>query len=182
MYSFDGINWTGVVASTVPTYNAICWSPELGIFVAGGERGGGSTTLFITSSLAGRPPTAANLFDSSFNYINNTNDISRGVWNFQSFGRNVPLVTDVSIGNVTILPSQNWIDCSSTSTITLALPSAASFPGREIMVKSRSGAVNSVGSVISSLTGVTTNVILSGGNRWATLVSNGSLWVVMKGT
>jgi hypothetical protein len=70
--SSNGINWT-TIGNTVGNLSNICWSPELGIFVAC------STTLIMTSSLKGRPPTSYNVFDSSFNSIDET-----GKWTFQN--------------------------------------------------------------------------------------------------
>ena len=75
LISNDGINWTDRFIN-INNYNqASCWSPELGIFVVGGTRG------FLYSSLKGRPPTSYNVFDSSFNSIDET-----GKWSFQNLG------------------------------------------------------------------------------------------------
>ena len=70
--SNDGINW--ISSSPVFSENivVICWSPEVGIFVGRGWNG-----YLLTSSLKGRPPTSYNLFDSSFNNID-----ENGKWNF----------------------------------------------------------------------------------------------------
>jgi hypothetical protein len=70
--SNDGINW--ISSSPVFSENivVICWSPEVGIFVGRGWNG-----YLLTSSLKGRPPTSYNVFDSSFNSIDET-----GKWTF----------------------------------------------------------------------------------------------------
>ena len=70
--SNDGINW--ISSSPVFSENivVICWSPEVGIFVGRGWNG-----YLLTSSLKGRPPTSYNLFDSTFNNID-----ENGKWNF----------------------------------------------------------------------------------------------------
>ena len=67
----NGINWS---LKAIPNTNlsSICWSPELGIFSFIGETG-----VIMTSSLKGRPPTSYNIFDSSFNSIDET-----GNWTF----------------------------------------------------------------------------------------------------
>ena len=75
LISNDGINWTERFISNETYHQASCWSPELGIFVVGGTRG------FLYSSLKGRPPTSYNVFDSSFNSIDET-----GKWSFQNLG------------------------------------------------------------------------------------------------
>ena len=74
MTSSNGIKWTFVNTGNLPefTYSG-CWSPDLGIFIAIGE---GRT---INSSLKGRPPTSYNVFDSSFNSIDET-----GKWTFSN--------------------------------------------------------------------------------------------------
>jgi hypothetical protein len=54
----------------------ICWSPEVGQFVAVADSG---TFQVMTSSLKVRPPTSYNVFDSSFNSIDET-----GKWTFQN--------------------------------------------------------------------------------------------------
>jgi hypothetical protein len=79
MYSHNGINWTFIETGITSggTGRSICWSPELGIFVSVNELGG--TQSVMTSSLKGRPPTSYNVFDSSFNRIN-----ENGIWDFSN--------------------------------------------------------------------------------------------------
>ena len=71
MSSSDGINWT--VNSLNGSWFSVCWSPELGIFAAASH----NSNIAMTSSLRGRPPTSYNVFDSSFNSIDET-----GKWTF----------------------------------------------------------------------------------------------------
>jgi hypothetical protein len=75
LISKDGINWEAIAISSMvgSPVNWFSWSPELGIFC------GGSGYNVLISSLKGRPPTSYNLFDSSFNSIDET-----GKWNFQN--------------------------------------------------------------------------------------------------
>ena len=83
MYSSDGILWTG---QSIPTgsYKCICWSPELGIVVTPSLNG-----FVLTSSLKGRPPTSYNVFDSSFNRID-----ENGKWDFSNIN-----VTTLTVSN-----------------------------------------------------------------------------------
>jgi hypothetical protein len=78
MYSHNGINWTFIETGITNggTGRSICWSPELGIFVSVNDVG---TQKVMTSSLKGRPPTSYNVFDSSFNRIDET-----GKWDFSN--------------------------------------------------------------------------------------------------
>ena len=178
MYSNDGINWTGVTISTLIDYNNICWSPELSLFVTVGERDSSATTLIATSSLAGRIPTSFNVFDSSFNNINEL-----GLWNFQSFGRGTPVT--VLSSPYTIANGNNWIIVNNTGgNTTLTFPTASSWSGREIMIKTiQNRSVLSASSNIIPLhtTTATGTVLNATGGNWANLVSDGTNWVTMQG-
>ena len=72
-YSFNGNDWTVITYTTSTQATCICWSSELGIFV--GLKG----SSVMTSSLKWRPPTSYNVFDSSFNRIDET-----GKWDFSN--------------------------------------------------------------------------------------------------
>jgi hypothetical protein len=85
--SSNGINWT-TRTSTGTGYRCSCWSPELGIFVSPSING-----YVLTSSLKGRPPTSYNVFDSSFNRIN-----ENGRWDFSNIN-----VTALTVDNVSVV-------------------------------------------------------------------------------
>jgi len=87
MTSPNGINWT-LITNPTSILRSICWSPELGIFAVASQ-----DSRALTSSLAGRPPTSYNVFDSSFNNID-----SNGNWTLKS-------KSIFSDGNITIDPS-----------------------------------------------------------------------------
>jgi hypothetical protein len=89
MTSPDGINWTSRTALAGIWYSS-CWSRELGIFVAVGY----GTNKVMTSSLKGRPPTSYNMFDSSFNRID-----ENGKWDFSNV--NVTNILTLNSANVT---------------------------------------------------------------------------------
>ena len=78
--SNDGITFQVIFISNMTDSNntnppCVSWSPELGIFCAATWYGGGATI----SSLKGRPPTSYNVFDSSFNSID-----ENGKWDFSN--------------------------------------------------------------------------------------------------
>ena len=77
MTSPDGITWTTRTSAANNNWIYVCWSAELGIFVSVSNTGPGNRVM--TSSLAGRPPTSYNVFDSSFNRID-----ENGSWIFNS--------------------------------------------------------------------------------------------------
>ena len=98
MTSPDGITWT--ILQQVPyTYmTGVCWSPELGIFVAVSDSG---IYPVITSSLKRRPPTSYNVFDSSFNSIDES-----GNWTFSKIITPSANIIDLSVNRI------NGQDCT----------------------------------------------------------------------
>ena len=95
MTSPNGITWSLRTSAADNSWVSVCWSAELGIFVAISTSGTGDRVM--TSSLAGRPPTSYNVFDSSFNNID-----SIGNWTLKS-------KSIFSDGNITIDPSNTLI-------------------------------------------------------------------------
>jgi hypothetical protein len=91
--AITGLSNTTLYANN--NWNSVAWSDELGLYCAVG--GGGTTNRYLTSSLKGRPPTALNVFDSSFNNID-----SSGNWTLKS-------KSIFSDENITIDPSNNLI-------------------------------------------------------------------------
>jgi hypothetical protein len=92
MTSPNGINWTGRPSSNESNgWVSVCWSKELGIFAAVSTIG---TNRVMTSSLKGRPPTSYNVFDSTFNSIDEA-----GNWTF------------LNLNAITL--TANWVSVSS---------------------------------------------------------------------
>ena len=110
----DGINWTTRTTNN-NNWNSVCWSPELGIFVSVSSTGTGNRMM--TSSLKGRPPTSYNVFDSSFNKID-----ENGNW---SFSGNLKYSTTYHTSSPTTLNTiskySNTFDVNSGGTCTLTL-------------------------------------------------------------
>ena len=93
--------------------------------------------------------------------------------------RNAPVtkITDFSVAS-----TENWIIVNNGSTTLVTLPTASSWTGREIMMKTIQQAVNSDAVNIVSISGVSTSSILTNtAGKFATLVSNGSNWEIMAG-
>jgi chromosome segregation ATPase len=100
MTSPNGINWTRR-SSNNNRWRAVCWSPELGIFVAVSVNG--SNDRAMTSSLAGRPPTSYNVFDSSFNNIDQSGNWTLKVKEIYNSSQNVLINGNVDIsGNLSM--------------------------------------------------------------------------------
>jgi len=106
MTSTNGTTW--IIGSTIyDDWQNICWSPELGIFVAVAVYGDLKIidNKVMTSSLKGRPPTSYNVFDSSFNKID-----ENGKWTF----------SDVIISNAIEVPNNSIVgEKIATGTINL---------------------------------------------------------------
>ncbi len=80
--------------------------------------------------------------------------------------------------------TENWISCNGGATITVTLPAAASFPGREVMLKTIAAftVVSASANVLPLAGGAAGTAILAATpGVWATLVSDGANWVIMQG-
>lgn len=96
-----------------------------------------------------------------------------------SFGRGAPVT---KTGNFTLAATENWVICNGASTITVTLPAAASWTGREVMLKTIAAqTVVSATANILPLASATpgTAILAATAGKWATLVSDGTNWVVM---
>jgi len=85
--------------------------------------------------------------------------------------------------NFTLAATENWVICNGTGTITVTLPAPASFVGREVMLKTVAAfTVVSASANVSPLAGgaAGTAILAAVAGRWATLVSDGSNWVIMQ--
>ena len=86
--------------------------------------------------------------------------------------------------NFTLAASENWvINNKSGSTCTVTLPAASSWTGRTVTIKNlQLQAVNSASSNIVPLSGTVagTAILLGVLGSWATLVSDGTNWVIMQ--
>ena len=98
-----------------------------------------------------------------------------------SLERNVVNTTGTSI---TLGIATTWLNIHQTSNFTVTLPSAATYPGKEIHIRnSAAGVVLSASSNIIAIdishTGSTTTIILTGttGSQFCTLVSDGTNWI-----
>ena len=96
--------------------------------------------------------------------------------------RNAPVTksTDFSVAS-----TENWIIVDNGGgTTTVTLPTASSWTGREIMIKTVQAqtVVSASSNVYPLIGGSLSAAILSGtAGKWATLVSDGSYWVIMAG-
>jgi len=108
-----------------------------------------------------------------------------------SDGTNVVRVTPDTLGtapltitgNYTVVETDKYIICNGSASITLTLPTASSYAGREITVKTR--AAYTVISASSNVKPIDTDtagtaILAATAGKWAKLVSDGSNWVIMQ--
>jgi hypothetical protein len=84
----------------------------------------------------------------------------------------------------TVADTENWLICNKGSSLTVTLPSAASYIGREITIKTIQAqtVVSAASNVIPLAGGAAGTAILAGtAGKWGTLVSNGTNWEIMQG-
>ena len=98
MISSDGINWN--IATTYnDVWTSASWSPELGIFVAVTYSSKSSNKRVMISSLKGRPPTSYNIFDNSFNNIDENGNWSLKVKLIENLNEKIQINGDVSLNS-----------------------------------------------------------------------------------
>jgi hypothetical protein len=97
------------------------------------------------------------------------------------FGRGAPVT---KTADFTVADSENWLIANKASTLTVTFPAAASFSGREIMIKTiQAQTVVSASSNVVPLVGgaAGTAILAATAGKWASLVSDGTNWVIMQG-
>ena len=97
-----------------------------------------------------------------------------------AFGRGAPVT---KTGNFSVAFNENWIICNGTGSITVTLPTASAWTGREIMLKTIAAqTVISASSNVVPLAGgaAGTAILPATAGSWVTLVSNGTNWVIMQ--
>lgn len=98
-----------------------------------------------------------------------------------SFGRGAPVT---KTGDFTLADTENWIICNGTGSITVTLPAASSWTGRELTIKTVAAqTVVSASSNVVPLAGGSagTAILAATAGKFATLVSDGTNWVIMAG-
>jgi hypothetical protein len=105
-----------------------------------------------------------------------------GIAKATSLSTTAPVTKTVSFS---LSDSENWITANGASAnVTVTLPAAASWIGREVNIKNLSGTytVISASSDVVPLTSSTpgTAILAATAGKWATLVSDGTNWIIMK--
>jgi hypothetical protein len=200
---------TGSVSSvgmTVPSFLSVSGTPvtgsgTLGVTLSGvplpvlnGGTGGanaadarnelGAACKSCTETLTGNKTYTGNIVISGSSTIN--------VGSSGTFGGrlNTPWIertyTSTTATTLTVSVNTTWLNIHQDATVTLTLPSAATYPGKELIIK-QTGAGNVV-SASSNIIGFTTAfsgstqtaIIAPATYRFATLVSDGTNWIIMQ--
>jgi hypothetical protein len=96
------------------------------------------------------------------------------------FSRGAPVT---KTADFTVADTENWLIINKGSSCSVTLPSAASYPGREIMFKSitANGAVSASANVVDSDSATAgTDLVATNDGAWCTIVSDGTNWVIMQ--
>lgn len=91
-----------------------------------------------------------------------------------------PVPTTVTTAAATV--SGRYVICNQAGTTTLTLPAAATFPSRELLIKTtQAQAVVSASANVVPSTGVAagTAILPATDGAWALLVSDGTNWIIM---
>lgn len=98
-----------------------------------------------------------------------------------SMGRGAPVT---KTGNFSVAVTENWLIVNQAGSTTVTLPAAASFTGREIMIRTIQAqtVVSASSNVVPLIGGAAGTAILAAtAGKWASLVSDGTNWQIMAG-
>jgi hypothetical protein len=79
--------------------------------------------------------------------------------------------------------AENWIICNGTASITVTLPTASAWTGREIMLKTIAAftVVSATSNVVPLAGGAASTAILAAtAGKYATLISDGTNWIIVQ--
>ena len=145
---------------------------------------GGSYTYQINTAAAGDFTTTNNAYT-----ISSAGNVGIGVTApvnkldvVGSFGRGAPVT---KTADFSLADTENWLIVNKGSSCTVTLPAASSWTGREFTIKVITAhAVVSASSNVVPRNSATpgTAILAAAAGNWATLVSNGTNWVIMCGS
>jgi len=110
-----------------------------------------------------------------------TYEASSGLWKNKGGSQLAPVTKTAAF---TVADTETNLIVNGTASVTVTLPTASSFTGRSITIKTIAAfTVVSASSNVVPLTSATagTAILAATAGKWATLVSNGTNWVIMAG-
>lgn len=147
-----------------------------------------------SASASGLVNTTTQTFAGNKTYTGNV-DISTGTLNVGStgtFGGRVKTpwlertYTSTTTTTLTVSVNTTWLNIHQDATVTLTLPSAATYPGKELIIKQTgngnvvSASSNIIGFTTAFSGSTQTAIIAPATYRFATLVSDGTNWIIMQ--
>ena len=199
---------TGSVSSvgmTVPTFLSVSGTPvtssgTLAVSLSGvplpvlnGGTGGANETD-ARNELGAACKSCTETLTGNKTYTGNI-DISTGTLNVGStgtFGGRVKTpwlertYTSTTATILTVSVNTTWLNIHQDATVTLTLPSAATYPGKELIIKQTgngnvvSASSNIIGFTTAFSGSTQTAIIAPATYRFATLVSDGTNWIIMQ--
>jgi hypothetical protein len=166
-----------------------------GLSLSGGvlsaTSGGVSSVTASTplSSSGGTTPniTIANASSSASGVVTTTTQSFAGAKTFTNlvgFQRSIQRpVESVTVSSASITTSSTWVVVNNAGTVTLTFPSASSSTGTEFYIKTitNNAVVSQSNNVVPLAGGSASTPILSAtAGKWATLVSDGTNWIIMQ--
>ena len=165
-----------------------CWRPGLGTVVKKTTStivpfvGITAATWYITADSTGTPIRTSSPTEAMYSVV----------WTGTAFGTITRLLPYSWVGAVapatktvdfTLADTESNLICNKGSTLTVTLPSAASWIGREFTIKTIAAftVVSASSNVVPADTATPGTAILSAtAGKWAKLVSDGTNWIVMQ--
>jgi len=144
---------------------------------------GGSSEILITNTNAASKVVIRNCIGGGRPLVNSQSTVT--VVYDTNVDATAPIaITLVTTATATLTVANKVVGCNFAGTVTLTLPSPAIYPGKTIQVQTyTANAVVSASANVSPLTSPTpgTAILAAIAGKWATLVSNGTSWVVTAG-
>lgn len=164
-------------------------APSATLQVGGTSDNSGTYSLYITNQSGDKVIN----FDNSGKVGINVANPSTTLHFNGSMSRKAPIRIGVAT-SYTVLDDDSWIIVTGSSTVTITLPTASSFQGREIMIKnvSATSVISNASNVVAITTNInsnppttTTDILPATAGKWATLVSTqggggGWYWAIMQ--
>jgi len=186
------------VAMTVPTFLSVSGSPittsgTLALSLSGSPLPvlnggtGGTNETDARNNLGAACKSCTETLSGNKTFTGTINVSSTGTFG----GRvNTPWLertyTSSTATSLTVSVNTTWLNIHQDATVTLTLPNAATYPGKELIIKQTgsgnvlSASSNIIGFTTSYLGATQTSIISPATYRFATLVSDGTNWIIMQ--
>jgi hypothetical protein len=175
--------------NTVSALSASDFRTAIGVSVGGGTvtEVTGTLPILVTNGTTTPAITIANASTSAAGVVTTGTQSFVGSKTFTGlvgFQRAIQRPYEsVTVSSASITTSSSWVVVNNAGTVTLTFPSASSSTGTEFHIKTiTNNSVISASSNIAPLAGgsASTAILSATAGKWATLVSDGTNWVIMQ--